>query len=162
MNALRARFAWLVALALLLAGCAVSFVAEYDKATEDRLIGAYERVSRFYGDLAETAPAQRGYDEFGPRFTDVATDLRVLLLRQRARAPATASPSRSSRRCWRTGSARASDTSASAPIPNAAQTHTPTACSRSIASSSRTSSARQSSPSGRRNDVASPAPAAEG
>lgn len=86
MNALRVRLAWFAALALLLAGCAVSFVAEYDKATEDRLIGAYERVSRFYDDLAETAPVQRGYDRFAPRYADVATDLRVLLLRQRARA----------------------------------------------------------------------------
>jgi hypothetical protein len=86
MNTFYARCAWLVAVALLLAGCAVSFVAEYDKATEDRLLGAYERISRFYDDLAEAMPAQRGHDKFTRQYADVATDLRVLLLRQRARA----------------------------------------------------------------------------
>jgi hypothetical protein len=81
-----ARVVWVATLALLLAGCTVSFVAEYDKATEDRLLGTYERISRFYDDLAETAPAQRAYDEFTRQYSDVATDLRVLLLHQRARA----------------------------------------------------------------------------
>jgi hypothetical protein len=84
--ATHARLAWVIGAALLLAGCAVNFVGEYDKETEDRLLGTYERISRFYDDLAEAAPAQRGYEKSARQYADVATDLRVLLLRQRARA----------------------------------------------------------------------------
>lgn len=72
-------------LALFLSGCAVQWVAEYDEATEERLIATYERVNRFYDSLADTAPAERGYDKFVKGWTDIATDLRVVALRQKAR-----------------------------------------------------------------------------
>jgi hypothetical protein len=85
-----ARWAWslrlLVALGVaLLSGC-VSWVPEYDKATEDRLIAAYEKVSRLYDNLAQAAPADRGYDKHAKAWADVSTDLRVIALRQKARA----------------------------------------------------------------------------
>jgi len=76
---------WAVLALLLLSGCAVQWVAEYDKASEERLIATYERVNRFYDQLADTAPAERAYDKFARAWTDIATDLRVLALRQKAR-----------------------------------------------------------------------------
>ncbi|MDZ7652652.1 MAG: hypothetical protein U5L03_08975 [Burkholderiaceae bacterium] len=87
---IEARAAWalrlLVALwALALSGCSVNLVAEYDKASEARLIATYEKVSRMYDALAEAAPAERGYDKFAKAWADVATDLRVVALRQKAR-----------------------------------------------------------------------------
>lgn len=86
--ALRSRQPWLSMLVLwtlLLSGCAVSLVAEYDKASEERLIATYEKVNRLYDNLAEAAPAERGYDKSARAWADIATDLRVLALRQKAR-----------------------------------------------------------------------------
>jgi hypothetical protein len=69
---------------VLLAGC-VSWVAEYDKATEDRLIATYEKVNRLYDALAQAAPGERTYDKHAKAWADVSTDLRVIALRQQAR-----------------------------------------------------------------------------
>jgi type VI protein secretion system component VasF len=76
----------LVALwAVALSGCAIQLVAEYDKASEEKLIATYERVNRMYDSLAEAAPADRTYAKFSKAWADIATDLRVLALRQKAR-----------------------------------------------------------------------------
>ncbi|MCR4300547.1 MAG: hypothetical protein NUV51_02975 [Sulfuricaulis sp.] len=84
---------WRMAIAVLLActvslvsGCAADWVAPHDQASEDRLISAYERINRFYDEITDTAPAERGYPRFARHYADVATDLRVLLLRQKTRA----------------------------------------------------------------------------
>ena len=71
---------------LLLSGCAFNLVAEYDKVSEDRLMAAYEKVNQLYDNLAEATPAERGYDKFAKAWADVSTDLRVVALRQKARA----------------------------------------------------------------------------
>lgn len=84
----RSRQPWLLLVVLwtlLLSGCAVSLVAEYDKASEEKLIATYEKVNRLYDALAEAAPAERGYDKSAKAWADIATDLRVLALRQKAR-----------------------------------------------------------------------------
>lgn len=87
---IEARAGWALRLflalwALVLSGCSVNLVAEYDKASEARLIATYEKVNRMYDALAEAAPAERGYDKFSKTWADIATDLRVVALRQKAR-----------------------------------------------------------------------------
>lgn len=90
-SAIDRRTGWMLRLlvslwALLLAGCAINLVAEYDKVSEDRLMTAYEKVNRMYDSLADAAPAERGYDKFAKSWADISTDLRVVALRQKARA----------------------------------------------------------------------------
>jgi hypothetical protein len=60
-------------------------VADWDKATEDGLLATYRKVDQIYNRLAESAPAVRCYDNYAKDWDDVATDLRVLELRQKAR-----------------------------------------------------------------------------
>jgi len=74
-----------LAVAVLLQGCAMRLVADYDKRAEDDLIATYESISRFYDTLAATPAAERQYDPFAPQYAEVATDLRVLILRESAR-----------------------------------------------------------------------------
>jgi hypothetical protein len=75
----------LLAWALLLAGCNVQWVADYDKASEEGLIATYERIDRLYNSLAQAEPAQRTYDKYSAPWDEIATDLRVLAMRQKAR-----------------------------------------------------------------------------
>lgn len=81
-----ARWALCALLLHLLAGCAMSLVAEHDPASEERLVAVYERVSRHFDALAETAPADRAYAGFAKSWSDIATDLRVIALRQKMRS----------------------------------------------------------------------------
>lgn len=71
--------------ALMLAGCATHFVAEYDKTTEDRLVAAYEKINRLYDNLAEATAADRSYEKFSTAWAEIATDVRVTAFRQKAR-----------------------------------------------------------------------------
>jgi len=70
---------------VVLPGCAVTLVPEYDQATEEKLIATYESVNRLYDSLAEADPAARAYEGYSKAWADVATDLRVLAMRQKAR-----------------------------------------------------------------------------
>ena len=70
---------------VVLPGCAVTLVPEYDQATEEKLIATYESVNRLYDSLAEADPPARTYDGYAKAWADVATDLRVLAMRQKAR-----------------------------------------------------------------------------
>lgn len=76
---------WWVVLTLLLQGCSLKLVADYDSASVDQLLAAYEKVDHFYDRLAETAPADRTYDAFQSEWSSIATDLRTFALRQRGR-----------------------------------------------------------------------------
>jgi hypothetical protein len=75
----------LLGLVFLLQGCAVHLVADYDQQSEDRLIASYEKICRFYDDLSSSAPEARTYEAFKDQYAAIDTDLRVLLLRQKAR-----------------------------------------------------------------------------
>jgi hypothetical protein len=76
----------LLSLVILLQGCAVHLVADYDQQSEDRLITSYEKICRFYDDLSSATPEARAYEGFRERYPEIDTDLRVLLLRQKVRA----------------------------------------------------------------------------
>ena len=87
MNYVPRRILLLLWLALLFAsgGCAVKWIADYDKEVDDRIVAIYEKTSRFFDNLAEKPPAVRTYASFTAIYSDIATNLRVLLLNQRAR-----------------------------------------------------------------------------
>lgn len=74
-----------LAVALALSGCAVRLVADYDAATEDALLRAYEKINALYDRLAESPLRERDYGPLAERYGAIETDLRVLLLRQRGR-----------------------------------------------------------------------------
>jgi hypothetical protein len=83
---LRAFACWLVLAAVLLAGCTVKYVADYDQASVDKIGAAYERMDKMYESLLRAEPAERTYDKFEAEWSGIATDLRVIALRQKTRA----------------------------------------------------------------------------
>jgi hypothetical protein len=80
--------------ALLLSGCAVIWVANYDKESVDRSTEISKSVLKLYQDLLAVDPAKRTAAMAGPlgaRHGDVETQIRLHLLREQARAKNTES-----------------------------------------------------------------------
>jgi len=78
----------LLVLSLLLiaaAGCSVKFVADYDAATFDEILKVGKGVDRFYGEMLEAPEAQRPYAKYSTKYVEIETDIRSLLLRNKAR-----------------------------------------------------------------------------
>ena len=80
------RLLFVVLSALVLAGCAIRLVADYDAAAYEESIAVGKKVDRFYGDLLETPAADRHYQKYAARYVEIETDLRSLYVRNKARA----------------------------------------------------------------------------
>ena len=72
-------------LAVALCGCTLKLVADYDQASVDKIGVAYERIDRMYERLAAAPAAERTFDKFADDWSGIATDLRGISLRQKAR-----------------------------------------------------------------------------
>lgn len=75
--------------ALLVSGCAVMWVANYDKESVDRSTEISKSALKLYQDLLAIDPAKRAAAMAGPlgaRHGDVETQIRLHLLREQARA----------------------------------------------------------------------------
>lgn len=70
---------------LLLGGCTVQLVADYDAASFEETLRVGKMVDRFYGDLLETPPGERAYANFSAAYIEIETELRSLLTRNQAR-----------------------------------------------------------------------------
>lgn len=75
----------IVIFAFALSGCPVKFVADYDSATFDQIIGIGKKVDRFYGDLLEVPEGNRQYVKYADKYVDIETDIRSLYIRNKAR-----------------------------------------------------------------------------
>ena len=67
-------------------GCVVKFVADYDAVTFEEILRVGKKVDRFYGDLLETAEAERKYTKYSDKYVEIETDIRSLITRNKARA----------------------------------------------------------------------------
>jgi hypothetical protein len=80
--------------AVMVSGCAVMWVANYDKESVDRSTEISKSVLKIYQDLMATDPGKRAAAMAGPlgaRHGDVETQIRLHLLREHARAKNTES-----------------------------------------------------------------------
>lgn len=76
-------------LALIVSGCAVMWVANYDKESVDRATEISKSVLKLYQDLLATEPGKRTAAVSGPlgaRHGDIESQIRLHLLREQARA----------------------------------------------------------------------------
>jgi hypothetical protein len=80
------QFSFLSLLAFSLGGCAVKLVTDYDSVSFEEILKIGKKVDRFYGDLLETKPNERGYQRLSDRYVDLETEIRSLVTRNRARA----------------------------------------------------------------------------
>jgi hypothetical protein len=80
-----ARLVLLTLLLIAAAGCSVKFVADYDAATFDEILRVGKSVDRFYGEMLEVPEAQRQYAKYSTKYVEIETDIRSLLMRNKAR-----------------------------------------------------------------------------
>ena len=76
-------------LALIVSGCAVMWVANYDKESVDRTTEISKSILKLYQELIATEPAKRAAAVSGPlgaRHGDIESQIRLHLLREQARA----------------------------------------------------------------------------
>lgn len=75
----------LLVAALVLGGCTVQLVADYDAASFEETLRVGKMVDRFYGDLLDTPPGDRAYANFAATYIEIEAELRSLLTRNKAR-----------------------------------------------------------------------------
>jgi len=66
-------------------GCAIKLVADYDSNTLEEIFKVSKEVDRFYGNLLETAEADRKYSKYAEQYVNIETDIRSLVMRNKAR-----------------------------------------------------------------------------
>ena len=76
---------WIVLFCLLVAGCAVKLVPDYDSGTFEEIIRAEKEVDLFYGNLLETPARERAYSRYAGQYVSIETDLRLLVSRNESR-----------------------------------------------------------------------------
>lgn len=72
-------------LTLLLSGCTIRLVADYDAETEKAIFETAKKVDLFYVQLLDTPEDQRQYAAFADSYMTIEADLDSLLLRNKVR-----------------------------------------------------------------------------
>lgn len=67
-------------------GCNINLIATYDQAAVDDIIQSYQLVDSFYQKLINTPEDQRDYNKFVNDYEKIESNLRVLVLKNSARA----------------------------------------------------------------------------
>jgi hypothetical protein len=70
---------------LLIKGCTVQYVAEYDESIKNEIIRISAEIDKFYGELLETQKNERTYENFKDEYIGIEVDLRTLLTRNKIR-----------------------------------------------------------------------------
>jgi len=75
----------IIIVGLTFVGCSIKFVADYDATTFEEIIKIGKKVDRFYGDLLEAPANSRQYQKYSDEYVEIETDLRSLVIRNKAR-----------------------------------------------------------------------------
>lgn len=76
----------LLLVAIFYYGCNINLIATYDQAAVDDIIQSYQLVDSFYQKLINTPEDQRDYNKFVNDYEKIESNLRVLVLKNSARA----------------------------------------------------------------------------
>lgn len=71
---------------VLMSGCTVKYVAEYDAAIKDEIVEVAKKVDLFWGKLKDTEKDKRTYDAFKDDYNAIEADIRALVLKNKIRA----------------------------------------------------------------------------
>lgn len=71
---------------LLLNGCTVQYVAEYDETVRNEIYSIAAEVDRFWGFMLEVPEKDRKYTGFRDDYVEIETRLRILLMKSEARS----------------------------------------------------------------------------
>ena len=79
------RFIGALFVAVLIQGCAIKLVADYDANVAQEIINVSKEVDKFYGDLIETSDSVRTYAKFKERYIQIEVNIRALIVKNKAR-----------------------------------------------------------------------------
>ena len=71
---------------LLMSGCALNLVSDYDQESLQSMELLAKKVDLFYAKLAMVSPKERGFKRFNQDYVAIDVDLNALLTRQKIRA----------------------------------------------------------------------------
>jgi len=71
-------------IAILLQGCAVKYVADYDAKIEADTIQISKKVNKFYANLLETDISKRVYESSKKEYIEIEVEIRALILQSNA------------------------------------------------------------------------------
>lgn len=71
--------------AVLVSGCTVKYVAEYDAAIKDETVAIAKKVDLFWGNLLDTPSDQRQYENFKILYNEIESDIRSLHMKNEIR-----------------------------------------------------------------------------
>lgn len=70
---------------MLIQGCAIKLVADYDANVALEIIAVSKQVDQFYGKLIETSSSERSYDKFKDKYIEIEVNLRGLIVQNKTR-----------------------------------------------------------------------------
>lgn len=70
---------------LVISGCTVKFVSDYDEAMYEEVLRVSKEVDRFYGMLLEEDEANRRYQKYSAKYVEIETELRSFYTRNKSR-----------------------------------------------------------------------------
>jgi len=75
----------IIFISLLLSGCPIQLVADYDAEIAKEIVHVSKQVDTFYGELLETDYPDRSYDAFKSQYISNEVNLRALVIQNNAR-----------------------------------------------------------------------------
>lgn len=81
----KAGIQFLFGLFILISGCRVQFVADYDENIHNEIIRISEEIDMFYTILLENPVSERTYEDFKDTYLVIEVDLRSLILQNKVR-----------------------------------------------------------------------------
>ncbi len=77
---------YLPLLLLILSGCTVRYVADYNAEIKDETLQIAKKVDLFWGTLIDTQKSKRKYHDFKDKYIEIETDIRILNVKNKIRA----------------------------------------------------------------------------
>lgn len=78
-------FIWTLLAAVLIQGCSIKLVADYDAKIAQEIINVSKQVDIFYGELIETSGSKKPYAKFKSEYIKIEVNIRALIVQNKAR-----------------------------------------------------------------------------
>jgi hypothetical protein len=77
---------FIITLSLIISGCAVKYVADYDASVQEEIFQIAKKVDLFWGALLDMEKSKRVYEKFKDQYNQIETDIRGLVMKHEVRA----------------------------------------------------------------------------
>jgi hypothetical protein len=77
---------FIITFSIIISGCAVKYVADYDASVQEEIIQIAKKVDLFWGALLDLENSKRVYEKFKDQYNQIETDIRGLVMKNEVRA----------------------------------------------------------------------------